>query len=263
MSEHFAKAQVAKSFGDAADSYDEFAKIQHRIAAQLLNQLPASSGKPQHILDLGCGTGYCLPVLEQRYASASITGGDLSQGMLDYAQAAYPKFQYKIADAESLPFEHESFDLIFSNFAVQWCGEFSTVLQQAFNVLKPGGHLLLSTLADGTLSELKMAWANVDDAQHVNNFESPDDLEKAIDESGFLVNSVSCQTELDYYQDIRGLTDSLKRIGAHNMTQGRSKTLTTASKVKAFKRAMETHRSEQGLPASYNVFICLLQKPVE
>lgn len=261
MSEHFTKAQVAKSFGDAADSYDEFSKIQHRIAAQLLSQCP--SDNKQHILDLGCGTGYCLPVLEQRYPSGDITGADLSQGMLDFAKTSYPKFQYKIADAENLPFEKESFDLIFSNFAVQWCDDFSQVLRQAFDAVKPGGHLLLSTLADGTLSELKQAWAKVDDFQHVNDFEKSEDLEKAIDESGFDVNSVSCHTELDFYQDMRGLTDSLKRIGAHNMTQGRTKTLTSASKVKAFKRAMEEYRDDQGLPASYNVFICLLQKPSE
>ena len=258
MNEHFAKEMVAKSFGDAAESYDEFAKIQHRIAAQLLSQCP--SDVKHSVLDLGCGTGYCLPVLEQRYSKAQITGADLSQGMLDFAQGSFPKFQYKIADAENLPFEPESFDLIFSNFAVQWCDDFSMVLSQAFNALKPGGHLLLSTLADGTLAELKQAWASVDNIQHVNNFESADDLEKAIDDSKFDVESISCHTELDFYDDIRGLTDSLKRIGAHNMTQGRSKALTSAGKVKAFKVAMEAYREDEGLPASYNVFTCLLRK---
>jgi malonyl-CoA O-methyltransferase len=258
MNEHFAKEVVAKSFGDAAQSYDEFAKIQHRIAAQLLSQCPSDVKKS--VLDLGCGTGYCLPVLEQRYSKAQITGADLSQGMLDFAQASFPKFQYTIADAENLPFENESFDLIFSNFAVQWCDDFSMVLSQAFNALKPGGHLLLSTLAGGTLAELKQAWASVDNLQHVNNFETAEDLEKYIDDSGFEVENISCHTELDFYDDIRGLTDSLKRIGAHNMTQGRSKALTSAGKVKAFKVAMEAYREDEGLPASYNVFTCLLRK---
>lgn len=258
MSEHFAKDVVAKSFGDAADSYDEFAKIQHRVAAQLLSQCPIDH--KQHVLDLGCGTGYCLPVLAQRYSKAQITGADLSQGMLDFAHGSFPQFQYEIADAENLPFVPESFDLIFSNFAVQWCDDFSQVLKQAYSVLKPGGHLLLSTLADGTLAELKKAWASVDDLQHVNEFETADNLEKYIDDSGFEVENISCHTELDFYDDIRGLTDSLKRIGAHNMTQGRSKALTSAGKVKAFKVAMETYRQDDGLPASYNVFTCLLRK---
>ena len=258
MNEHFAKDVVAKSFGDAADSYDEFAKIQHRVAAQLLSQCPID--QKQHVLDLGCGTGYCLPVLEQRYPKARITGADLSQGMLDFAHASFPKFQYEIADAENLPFAPESFDLIFSNFAVQWCDDFSMVLKQAYKTLKPGGHLLLSTLADGTLAELKKSWASVDDLQHVNEFESADNLEKYIDDSGFEVENISCHTELYFYDDIRGLTDSLKRIGAHNMTQGRSKALTSTGKVKAFKVAMETYREDDGLPASYNVFTCLLRK---
>lgn len=270
MSEHIIhqplKEIVAKSFGDAASSYDAFAKIQHRVAAQLLNELPAATEfladqqGTLNILDLGCGTGYCLPVLKQKYANASITGADLSQGMLDYAKQQHPEFEYAIADAESLPFASNSFDFIFSNFAVQWCESFSEVLAQAYKTLKPNGYLLLSTLADGTLAELKQAWAQVDDAQHVNDFETPDHLEQAIDESGFHVIRISSETQFDYYDDIRGLTDSLKRIGAHNMTQGRSKTLTSPRQVKAFKQAMESHREEHGLPASYQVFTCLLRK---
>ena len=260
MTLNIEKQAVAQSFGDAANDYDEYALIQHKIAQGLISISPQTINARKSILDLGCGTGYCLPLLSEKYQTHNVTGADLSQGMLDYAQSHYPLFNYALADAENLPFEASQYDLIFSNFAVQWCDDFSQVLSQAFNALKPGGHLLLSTLADGTLAELKQAWASVDNLQHVNNFETAEDLEKYIDDSGFEVENISCHTELDFYDDIRGLTDSLKRIGAHNMTQGRSKALTSAGKVKAFKVAMEAYREDEGLPASYNVFTCLLRK---
>lgn len=262
MSPYIEKQAVAQSFGEAASHYDEFAKIQHRVAEDLLVLCPQLTGEAIQILDLGCGTGYCLPELSKRYPDGRITGADLSQGMLDYARERYPNFEYAIADAEDLPFEANQFDLIFSNFAVQWCDSFLSVLQQAYKALKPGGYLLLSTLADGTLAELKQAWASVDEHQHVNDFETADSLEEAVEKSGLDVEHMSLHTEFDYYDSVRGLTDSLKRIGAHNITSGRSKALTSRGTIKKFKEALEDFRTEQGLPASYQVFSCLLKKPI-
>lgn len=261
MSPHIEKQAVAQSFGEAAAQYDQFAKIQHRVAQELIQQCPSLENEQPAILDLGCGTGYCLPKLAAQYSDGNIIGADLAQGMLEFAREQYPQFNYQLADAENLPFEANQFDLIFSNFAVQWCDSFLSVLQQAYKTLKPGGYLLLSTLADGTLSELKQAWASVDQHQHVNEFETADSLEEAVEKSGFNVHQLSLHSEFDFYDTVRGLTDSLKRIGAHNITSGRSKALTSPGTVKRFRTALEAYRTEQGLPASYQVFSCLLQKP--
>lgn len=264
MAPHIEKQYVAQSFGEAASEYDEFAKIQHRIAHKLMEVCP--SEVKQSILDLGCGTGYCLPLLADKYKDAKITGADLAQGMLDYAKKQfpedqYPRFQYAIADAENLPFEAGQFDLIYSNFAVQWCDDFSNVLQESFRCLKPGGHLVLSTLADGTLSELKQAWAQADDFQHVNDFELSNSLIQSVEHSGFRIDHLTVEKEYHYYDTVRALTDSLKRIGAHNITSGRAKSLTSPGTIKKFSKALEGFRTSSGLPASYQVFTCVLIKP--
>jgi len=259
------KQAVAKSFSMAANEYDEYARVQHHVAKQLLDKLPklnTADHQIQTVVDVGCGTGYCLPSLAEKYPTAKIIGADLAPGMLDYAKQHYPQFDYQIADAESLPFSAASIDLVFSNFAVQWCDQFSQVLQQIKTVLKPNGYVLLSTLAEGTLSEVKRAWQSVDSAQHVNNFESIESLQHAVNNSGLLVHSMTDYEYVEYYSELRGLTDSLKRIGAHNVTEGRSKGLTSRQKVKQFKQAMEQFRSAQGLPARYNVFTVLLQHPL-
>ena len=259
MAPHVEKQYVAESFGKAASNYDEYARIQHRIAHDLISRCPAAY--KEHVLDLGCGTGYCLPLLAENYPKASITGADLSQGMLDYAQAHFPDYSYEIADAEKLPFSDEQFDLIYSNFAVQWCDDFSKVLSEAYRCLKPGGHLVLSTLADGTLKELKQAWAQADQFQHVNDFEKSDFLSKCVGQSQFTVDVNVVNTEFHYYATVRELTDSLKRIGAHNITQGRAKSLTSPGTIKKFTKALQGFRTEQGLPASYEVFTIVLCKP--
>jgi len=258
MSGHIEKNAIANSFSKAADQYDEFARIQHVLAHELLKLCPKQDKKS--VLDLGCGTGYCLPELQKKYPQANITGGDLAPGMLQHAKSHYPQFNYEISDAENLPFENEQFDLIFSSLAVQWCDDFSRVLSEAWRCLKPGGHLVLSNLAEGTLKELKQAWLEVDQHQHVNEFTLGEHLLKNIIDSDFVKSEVKINTHIDYHPDVRSLTDSLKRIGAHNITQGRAKGLTSPGNIKQFKLAMEKHRAEQGLPASYAVLTCVLQK---
>lgn len=258
MSGHIEKDAIAKSFSKAADQYDEYARIQHVLAHALLNLCPGSDKAA--VLDLGCGTGYCLPELQKIYPQASITGGDLAPGMLQHAQQQFPQFDYKISDAENLPFKDEQFDLIFSSLAVQWCDDFSQVLQNAYRCLKPGGHLVLSNLAAGTLQEMKQAWLDADNHQHVNEFTSQNELQNIIRESDFKNSDVQVNTHIDYHPTVKALTDSLKRIGAHNITQGRAKGLTSPTIIKQFKRAMEKHRNEKGLPASYVVLTCVLHK---
>ena len=258
MSGHIEKDAIAKSFSKAANQYDEYARIQHVLANELLNLCP--SQVKMSVLDLGCGTGYCLPELQKIYPQANITGGDLAPGMLQHAQLQYPQFEYQISDAENLPFKGEQFDLIFSSLAVQWCDDFSQVLSNAYRCLKPGGHLVLSNLAAGTLQEMKQAWLDADKHQHVNEFTTQIELKKNISESAFEKADVQVTTHIDYHPTVKALTDSLKRIGAHNITQGRAKGLTSPSIIKQFKQAMENHRNEKGLPASYVVLTCVLQK---
>ncbi len=258
LDQHLIKDQVAKSFSAAADEYDQYARIQHKLAHDLLRLCPQQN--KTNILDLGCGTGYCLPQLNKLYPSAHLIGGDLAPGMLKHAKQHYPDYDYQISDAENLPFKDNQFDLIFSSLAVQWCDDFSLVLKNAYRCLKPGGHLVLSNLANGTLCEMKEAWQQVDKNQHVNEFASWQELEGMVKNSDFKTINIDQTIHKDYHSSVRSLTDSLKRIGAHNITQGRAKGLTSPATIKRFKQAIETFRDEQGLPASYQVFSCVLEK---
>nr|MBP8008331.1 methyltransferase domain-containing protein [Thiopseudomonas sp.] len=166
------KQQVAAAFSRAAETYDSVADFQRAVGARLLSLLPESIC-PAHIqqwLDLGCGTGYFCEHLQQRFASARGTGLDLAQGMLAFARTRCPDLSYICADAEQLPLQDNSQDLVFSSLALQWCTDFSKVLHEAHRVLKPGGVLLFSSLADGSLIELRRSWQAVDNATHVNQF---------------------------------------------------------------------------------------------
>ena len=129
------KRQVAVSFSRAAASYDSVADLQRAVGHELIARLPANLS-PQRWLDLGSGTGYFSRVLGQRFADGQGLALDIAQGMLAYARPLGGAQHFIAGDAESLPLQSNSCDVIFSSLALQWCADFRAVLSEAQRVLK-------------------------------------------------------------------------------------------------------------------------------
>jgi SAM-dependent methyltransferase len=68
-------------------------------------------------LDVGCGIGLTDRFLEGRLGS--LTGVDVSPGVLERAEQANPWARYVLYDGERLPFDDGSFDLAFAVCVVQ------------------------------------------------------------------------------------------------------------------------------------------------
>lgn len=101
------------------------------------------------ILDLGCGPGFWLEFLAQRFRSAKLVGADLQAECFDRRLSAkYPQIKFVRADALKLPFRSGSFDLVLSLDVVE---HFPTQKQafraykEAQRVLRPGGVLIIQT----------------------------------------------------------------------------------------------------------------------
>ena len=154
------KIRVARSFGKAAGSYDRYAHVQRDIARKLLD--PIGPGCADRVLDLGSGTGFCASQLVDRIPAAEIVSLDIAETMLHYASAQGNRDReaWVCGDAEALPFTGDTFDMVVSNLAMQWCPGINCLLDELFRVLKPGGHAYISTLAEFTLAELRSSWAN-------------------------------------------------------------------------------------------------------
>jgi len=124
------KRQVAASFSRAAASYDSVAEFQREVGTQLLERLPASS-MPSRWLDLGCGTGYFTRALAARFTQSSGVALDIAEGMLNHARPLGGAEHFIAGDAERLPLQDASLELIFSSLALQWCADFDAVLSDA------------------------------------------------------------------------------------------------------------------------------------
>jgi malonyl-CoA O-methyltransferase len=253
------KRQVAASFSRAASSYDSVADLQRDVGQQLLARLPASL-RPQRWIDLGCGTGYFTRALGARFGETTGLALDIAEGMLAHARPKGGAGYFIAGDAERLPLQASSCDLVFSSLAVQWCADFASVLSEAHRVLKPGGVFAFTSLCVGTLYELRDSWRQVDGLVHVNRFRGFETYQQLCAASGLNIVSLEQRPHVLHYPDVRSLTHELKALGAHNLNPGRPGGLTGRARILALVEAYEQFRQAQGLPATYQVVYTVLEK---
>jgi ubiquinone/menaquinone biosynthesis C-methylase UbiE len=128
--------------------YDDRFAIVHdaRTAKQALADVERLLGRPlragERVLDAGCGTGYLAAGLRRARPDVSVTGADLSTGMLDRARAAGadPLVQ---ADAGRLPFADGAFDVVVARGVLHHLPDVTAALAEWRRVLRPGGAVVL------------------------------------------------------------------------------------------------------------------------
>jgi ubiquinone/menaquinone biosynthesis C-methylase UbiE len=89
------------------------------------------------VLDLGTGTGSGAAIVVRRFPDARVVGVDLSEEMLERARVNVPGAEFRRADASSLPFSDESFDLVAHANMIPFFDEVA-------RVLRPGGTVLFA-----------------------------------------------------------------------------------------------------------------------
>lgn len=255
------KRAVRAAFENSASHYDEVAVLQREVAGRVLERLDLFRLQPQTILDIGCGTGYCSDVLARHYPKARLVAMDLAQAMVKQTRQRFSFIQrrwrghgFASGDAERLPFADQSFEMLFSNLTVQWCGDLDATFREFQRVLKPGGLLLFTTLGPDTLRELRAAWATVDGHVHVNPFADMHEVGDAMVRARLADPVMDMETITMTYRDAMTLMRDLKVLGAHNVNAGRSRGLTGRARLKAVLDGYEPFRTREGLlPASYEV----------
>jgi malonyl-CoA O-methyltransferase len=236
-------SRVGASFDRAARGYDAAAFLQKEVGERLLERLDLMANVPTRVLDVGCGTGRPTRALQKRYSHADVIGADLAPTMLKMAAKKQSWFgkhaDFVCADASQLPFADASCDLIYASLVLQWCEDLDATL--------------FSTLGPDTLKELRAAWSEVDEFNHVNRFLDMHDVGDALIRAGFVEPVLDVEHLTLTYGDAPSLMRDLKRIGAHNVTAGRRRGLMGSGRLAAFTTAYERFRRDGRLPATYEV----------
>jgi malonyl-CoA O-methyltransferase len=265
------KKALRRAFSRSASTYDATAVLQREVCTRMLERLDYVKLKPARILDAGCGTGWGGRQLAEKYPDAQVIALDIAIGML---QATHQRSSWwgklfagtrqlpVCADVEALPVAANSLELVWSNLALQWCNDLPATFVELHRVLNVEGLLMFSTLGPDTLKELRQAFHGVDDYNHLNRFADMHDIGDMLVQAGFSEPVMDMEYLTLTYDDVRGVLQDLKGIGANNATSGRSKGLMGKQ---AWTRLLENYeklRCDGKLPATYEVVYGHAWKPV-
>lgn len=153
VSDENKRTMVNKVFSQVAQKYDLMNDIMsfgiHRIWKTVAIEL-ACIHPDFHILDLATGSGDLLfkmaPLLGE---NSRLVASDVNPDMLKIAQTRMldngwiKNIEYAIVDAEKIPFEQNSFDLVTIAFGLRNVALIDTALASIYKVLKPGGKILI------------------------------------------------------------------------------------------------------------------------
>ncbi|MFB6260532.1 MAG: methyltransferase domain-containing protein [Thiohalorhabdaceae bacterium] len=259
----FDKAAVRRDFARAATTYDRHAALQRQVAARVAN-LYGERAHPEGstILDLGSGTGLVGRALNERdLIPERLVALDLAHAMTRSGRRGQqPAIT---ADAESLPLAPNSLDAVVSSLTLQWLNRLPAALGEAARCLRPGGVLVASTLAAGTLTELEAALRTVDGHGGVGPFLGREAMAGALVASGLAESGCWVETETLTASRPRAVLRDLKGLGAVDKTPERARGLHGRDRLARLERAYRDACgvAEGPVPVTWRVAYLVAWKP--
>jgi ubiquinone/menaquinone biosynthesis C-methylase UbiE len=150
--------EAIKTFQQQMWSAGDFARIGMMTVLVSERLVEAANVMPgERVLDVACGSGNTALAAARRFAK--VIGLDYVSGLLEHARerarAELVDAEFVEGDAERLPFEDASFDLVASTFGVMFAPDHESAAHELLRVTKPGGRIALANWTpDGAVGEM-------------------------------------------------------------------------------------------------------------
>ena len=219
--EVFDRGAVRRHRDRAARTVANVAGVLRDAAERLLDRLDDTTRGFTRALDVG-GRGVVAPLLRAR--GIEVVSCDLSPAM-----AALNGGLAVAADEEFLPFAGETFDLVVASLSLHWVNDLPGALIQLRLALRPGGLLLASLPALGTLAELRQALTEAEAAltggaaPRVSPFVELRDCAALLQRAGFALPVADLDELRLLYADPFALLRDLRAAGEANALRERDR----------------------------------------
>ena len=185
-----------------ADRYDS---IWASLTTQFVNPLLTAAGvrAGMRLLDVACGPGYTTAAA--RRLGAEAVGVDFSHEMIEQARSRNSGIDLFHGDAENLPFEPKSFDLVVMNFGLLHLANPGKGLAEARRVLrhpgrfgftvwaKPDEHIL-GRIVQQAIETHADPGVSVPEGPASLRYADPDSCRRELADAGFSAGSMTFQT---------------------------------------------------------------------
>ena len=145
------KKEAFKFTGRDAEYYDDllgpilFEPYGRYLASRI------EAGNLDSVLEIAAGTGRVTRHIRKALPpNVKLTATDISDDMLSIAKRTLigEEISFRIADAQNLSFEDNSFDLVICQFGMMFLPDRNKGFREIYRVLKPGGKLMCFTWDD-------------------------------------------------------------------------------------------------------------------
>lgn len=212
--------------------------LRREIATRMHERLQLVKIVPKQVLDAGCGTGADLALLQKTYPAAQILGIDAAPAMAAAAKAPAPATRslnqmlsrllpakagvdVLCGDFGNLPFAANSLDLLWSNLALHWHPQPDRVFAEWRRVLRVDGLLMFSNFGPDTFTELRTAFAALDETPHTLPFVDMHDFGDQLVEAGFSTPVMDMERITVTYDTAQALLADVRAIGGNPLATRR------------------------------------------